>query len=168
MDEEIKSKPNLKELLKQRIEAENEQFTKWWNNLDSEVQNKYKSLAVGGDLIKVKETSEETLEWHLKKCQLLLSLIQGMKDSDGKKIIPVQLRIDGTTPAVLVSIEGSEKPVGENKEEIRQYEDILGGGEKTHRYKSTFDTSPYGIPASRVMIAEDIYDSEYTLQNTKE
>ena len=154
MDEEFLSRVN------EVIETRRQEYRSWWDNLPEERKNVYQNLRVLGS-----DESEKGLNYHLYKCWQLLDIVDRLIDKDEKHVIPKGLSIHGSSPVVLVQIEGQEIPRHQSMNQIWQSE-VPVGGVMTKFSKATFDTTPFGIKSEQpILFSEsEIKSQDWTLE----
>lgn len=131
------------EMEKERLK-DAEVFEAWWKQLDEKRQEKYQKLDLfasdSGDTRK-----EKAHPYHLRRCKLLLEIVDRAVTPDGKKIYPVAMAIHGDSPVVFYDLEeANEATWKKNRDEISYTEQ-----KDDRNIWSDVDTTDYGFPAER-------------------
>lgn len=145
----------LREKLEQRLKEKKGEYQKWWQGLSKERQDKYNHLRIVG--------ARGNQEYQLYAYRQILDAIDKLVSADGKRVIPMALKLNGTVPYVYVQIEGHETPRYENMHEIWEVDRFTKEG-RTKAIKADFDTTGFGIKAVQKEILEGLKSNDWTLE----
>lgn len=119
-------------------------FEAWWKQLDDKRREKYQNLQLfASDSPGTRK--EEAHPYHLRRCKLLLEIVDRAVSSDGERLYPVAMAIHGDNPVVFYDLtEKNERPWSKNRDEIT-YSEI----KDDRNIWCDTDTTLYGFPAKK-------------------